>query len=461
MGPRQYIADHWNKFDLLVVVVSLVALPFDGPGASLFRLLRLLRVLRLVKFLAGLQLCLTTLMLALPSLLNLMVVLLMVMFIFGVMGVKLFGRVPVDTGGGLTHNVNFSNLYYALVLLFTIATTETWPDVMDDCVSGEHGSWVAVPYFFAYMLLVSCVLLNVVATIVVVQFDTSVDPGRQFFEDLRIKWAFLDRRGTRKVSTSVFCILIRTLPKPIGTAAAYQQQTTLRLSTLGLRRFLPTSLAKLLPGLFLPQEPQPTDPSIFSGDIACLQALADLHVPLSREFTVQYEQVVLCACLKLYECDRHMLTTMARHLDALPRFDKKCFAVHHLWAVRCVERFKLRYSRRSRWSYDWCTLARPRRTSSGSSDAEECGAEEKPLYVGTQRTDCCSSDAGPSGAEEDSNESFSFDGDVIITGLLVDGPGSHAVPYRGPNSTPIRHRSPDITLLPRRSTMVSSDMSHC
>ena len=57
----------------------------------------------------------------------------LIMFIFGVMGVQLFGRIDVVGNPGLTHNANFSNLYYALVLLYTISTTETWPDVMEGC----------------------------------------------------------------------------------------------------------------------------------------------------------------------------------------------------------------------------------------------------------------------------------------------------------------------------------------
>ena len=136
LGPRRYFAKGWNRFDLFVVIISLAALAFDGPATSVFRMLRILRLFRLVRFCKGLQLCFTTLLLALPSLINIIAVMVLIMFIFGVMGVELFGRVPVDTGGGLTHNVNFSNLYYATVLLFTISTTETWPDVMDDCRTG-------------------------------------------------------------------------------------------------------------------------------------------------------------------------------------------------------------------------------------------------------------------------------------------------------------------------------------
>ena len=49
LTPKSYIADHWNKFDLFVVVISIVTIPFDGPGTSVLRMMRILRIFRLVK----------------------------------------------------------------------------------------------------------------------------------------------------------------------------------------------------------------------------------------------------------------------------------------------------------------------------------------------------------------------------------------------------------------------------
>ena len=58
--------------------------------------------------------------------------------------------------------------------------------------------------------------------------------------------------------------------------------------------------------------------------------------------------MVLAICLKIYNCDEQMLDKLAEVLDAtdVPQLDKKTFAVHHLWAVRCVERFWCAYSER-------------------------------------------------------------------------------------------------------------------
>ena len=46
---KRYLEDHWNKFDLFIVVISIVTIPFDGPGTSVLRMLRILRIFRLIK----------------------------------------------------------------------------------------------------------------------------------------------------------------------------------------------------------------------------------------------------------------------------------------------------------------------------------------------------------------------------------------------------------------------------
>ena len=365
LGHKMYFLDNWNRFDFAVVIISLIAIPFDGPGTSVFRMLRVLRIFRLIKRFKSLQLCFTTLVLALPSLINVVMIMLLVMFIFGVMGVRLFGRIQVEGNPGLTHNLNFSNLYYALILLYTISTTETWPDVMEGCqVDGPDceatdacGTWVAVPYFLVYMVLAACIILNAIIMVVIAHFDTSHDPGKSIFTDLKTKWSCLDPSGTKLMNVSLFFILIRTLDRPIGTAVAVTRKR--RLSTKkSIRRIAGQKGTPRARG---------RQASVLGGDfVACLRALTDLHVPLTRDFQVQYDQVVLAICLKIYGCDETMLETLARHMEVadVPQLDKMSFAVHHLWAVRCVERFWSNCARNSRRG-----AARRRRSQGASMQA--------------------------------------------------------------------------------------------
>ena len=60
----------------------------------------------------------------------------------------------------------------------------------DGCETNDScGTWVAVPYFLIYMILAACVILNAIIMVVIAHFDTSTDPGKDIFEDLKkVQW---------------------------------------------------------------------------------------------------------------------------------------------------------------------------------------------------------------------------------------------------------------------------------
>ena len=107
------------------------------------------------------------------------------------------------------------------------------------------------------------------------------------------KWSSLDSTRTKLMSVSLFFILIRTLDKPIGTAVARTQtKTPLKdryLTKMGLGRFAKSS-----------KDDTGESANILTGDfVQCLRALEELHVPVTRDFMVQYEQVDAMACSAL------------------------------------------------------------------------------------------------------------------------------------------------------------------
>ena len=83
------------------------------------------------------------------------------------------------------------------------------------------------------------------------------------------------------MSVSLFCILIRTLDRPVGLAVARQSSSRKSMMDrlhVGPRR---KSTAN-----------GPSMGNFLMGDfVSCLQALTDLHVPVTRDFMVPYEQV--------------------------------------------------------------------------------------------------------------------------------------------------------------------------
>ena len=101
-GFEGFWVSSWNKFDLFVVVSSIVDLVLNSIGSGIsflrigpqliriVRVLRVSRLLKLVKSMHGLQKLIETLVFALPSLMNVGALLGLLFFIYSVLGVFLF-----------------------------------------------------------------------------------------------------------------------------------------------------------------------------------------------------------------------------------------------------------------------------------------------------------------------------------------------------------------------------------
>ena len=139
------------------------------------------------------------------------------------------------------------------------------------------------------------------------------------------------------MSVNVFVILIRHLEQPVGTSEA---------RVAPVKR---NALQRLLPNFEDRYNHNTTVPA--GNFVACLSAISDLHVPVTRNFTVTYPQLVLSICLKVYNCSEDMVQALANSLDAFPQLDQTTFAVHHVMAVRCVERWWAKCAHRGQSVY--------------------------------------------------------------------------------------------------------------
>ena len=143
-GFKGYLYSGWNKFDLFVVMSSIIDILMNNIGQSLFsflrvgpqlarilRVMRVSRLLKLVKSLKGIQKLLETLALSLSSLMNVGALVLLVFFIYSVLGVFLFS--DVNQGIVVDEYNNFNNFGMAMILLIRCSTGENWWVVMFDC----------------------------------------------------------------------------------------------------------------------------------------------------------------------------------------------------------------------------------------------------------------------------------------------------------------------------------------
>jgi hypothetical protein len=139
-GWRIYLSQSWNRFDLVLVVVTDAILinvwTSDGGGskyqgvASVLRILRIARLFKLLHFMPALRVLFQAMYLTLPSIANMLGVLMIFYFIFAVMGVQAFAKVKL--GEDFNVDANFQSLGSALILLLRCSTGEGWNMIMYD-----------------------------------------------------------------------------------------------------------------------------------------------------------------------------------------------------------------------------------------------------------------------------------------------------------------------------------------
>lgn len=217
LGVRAFWYSGWNRFDLFVVISSIIDILMSTIGTSLFsflrvgpqlarilRVMRVSRLLKLIKSLKGIQKLLETLSLALPSLLNVGALLMLAYFIFAVLGVFLFK--DIKKGKIIDEYNNFGNFHNAMILLFSCSTGESWWSFMFDTLKETP---YAPLYWIPFIVMCSFIMLNLFILVILDEFEKynkkGDSPSSLFKEgvvEFRKNWSALTRntKGTRMPS---------------------------------------------------------------------------------------------------------------------------------------------------------------------------------------------------------------------------------------------------------------------
>eukprot|EP00960_Hanusia_phi_P047852 758619-Hanusia_phi.AAC.2 len=127
-----YFRDSWNCFDFCIVMLSLLDVSGLLNGLTFLRLLRVLRLFRLVRRVKTLQLMVQTLLGAIPSILSALFFLGIWIFLFASIGMDSSMFADVRFGTVIDSRWNFTSLYTSMMLLFRIATGDSWFDIIYD-----------------------------------------------------------------------------------------------------------------------------------------------------------------------------------------------------------------------------------------------------------------------------------------------------------------------------------------
>lgn len=225
-GFSYYWHVSWNKFDFIIVLLSLLALnealmrDLDFNVTAL-RIIRVSRLLRMVKTSQGLRSLLKTLYLSLANILQSAALLVLILFTFSVAGMNLFGNIPY--GDFITKNANFRSFYISISTLWRACTGESWNGIMHECVKSE--GLLGNVYWIMFELVTYFIFMNVFIAVIYENFnDIQASEDENDILSLKKKdikafqstWAKYNPMGELYMRTLRLPDFLRELPPPLG-----------------------------------------------------------------------------------------------------------------------------------------------------------------------------------------------------------------------------------------------------
>jgi len=233
LGWCEYWVRNWNKFDFTIVILSFVGMAFDlGQFATLLRVGRVARMFRLVQTNKNLRDLFYTLIFSLPSISNVASVTFLLFFIYAAFGMNIFANVKY--GDNLTDKANFNTFFDSILLLFRMATGESYNGVMHDVrvqepfcseAEGNCGLPAFAPfYFLSFFIFSALMMLNMLVAIILGEYSDQEEQGHLYervspdsIEDFTKEWTEFDPKATGFMPLVKLEKLIMKLPVPLGT----------------------------------------------------------------------------------------------------------------------------------------------------------------------------------------------------------------------------------------------------
>ncbi|NXJ09624.1 SCN5A protein, partial [Odontophorus gujanensis] len=241
---QYYFSNAWNIFDIVVVIMSVVALLLSGIGKAfehflpptLFRVIRLARIgriLRLIRAAKGIRTLLFALMMSLPALFNIGLLLFLVMFIYAIFGMTTFAYVKME--GGIDDMFNFQTFANSMLCLFEITTSAGWdgllspilntgPPYCDPTIRGRVGECgkpaVGIVYFVSYIIISFLIVVNMYIAVILENFNAateeSTEPlGEDDFDIFYEIWEKFDPEATQFITFSALSDFADALAEPL------------------------------------------------------------------------------------------------------------------------------------------------------------------------------------------------------------------------------------------------------
>lgn len=165
---KNFFANAWNIFDLIIVFVSISAesafftifrtfrILRLGKAARLLKSVRAVRLSKLISSLEELRKIVQAIVLSIPGILWTLILLSLVLYIYAILGINLYGAELPEM---------FGDLPTTFFTLFQVMTFESWATALARPLFETHPfSWI---YFISFILITTYIALNVIVGVIV------------------------------------------------------------------------------------------------------------------------------------------------------------------------------------------------------------------------------------------------------------------------------------------------------
>lgn len=182
LGFKKYIASNWNKFDFLLVVVSIPSILLHlAPNAFsfipqtslilIFRMFRLLRMFRFMKFIPNMEHLIKGITRAAKASVFVFAALIFLNFMFGLITCHMFADIAPD---------RFGDPFISMYSIFQMFTVEGWyemPQALEGKLGGGYLEGLSKLYFIMIVLIGGIMGMSLVNAIFVDEMTMDNNDG--------------------------------------------------------------------------------------------------------------------------------------------------------------------------------------------------------------------------------------------------------------------------------------------
>lgn len=168
-NPRRFLANPWNVFDTIVVVVA--GLPHMAKHVTVLRAVRLLRVARLLRIMPDVSVLMEGIRRAIAPAFSLGSIIALGTYIYAVLGYLLFADAVPE---------RFGDIGEGMLTLFELLTLEGWNDILHDLRDASpYGLW----YTIAFVICATYVVVNFVVGVIITSLEDAYEARRGVSEE--------------------------------------------------------------------------------------------------------------------------------------------------------------------------------------------------------------------------------------------------------------------------------------